>query len=172
MPPSSLLPTFKLIIYTFFYSLHFLYLTVEIFSGSCNPITLSRRYKMRFNCEFDLLLYPFDYQTCQVPLLFHTTIRNYVKFLYSQSIATFTGPSKLREYEVCSSSSSSSRRNVPYPLLCWFHPFAFFNVAQQTPNPTRIKWLKARCYMMLNFWSFTSFWLEQSKHGFVQCLKN
>ncbi|XP_063886617.1 uncharacterized protein LOC135114675 isoform X1 [Scylla paramamosain] len=73
---------------------------VEVFSGSCNPITVTRRYKMRFNCEFDLLLYPFDQQTCQVPLLFQTNIRDYVKFSYTQSQVKYTGPSKLREYEV------------------------------------------------------------------------
>ena len=58
-----------------------------------------------------------------------------------------------------------------YPLLCWWHHLAFFNVVQQTPNPTRMKWFKARCYGRPNFWSFTSFWLGQSKHSSVQCLK-
>ncbi|XP_050688543.1 uncharacterized protein LOC126981492 isoform X3 [Eriocheir sinensis] len=72
---------------------------VEIFSGSCNPLRLSRRYKMRFACEFDLLLYPFDRQTCQVPLLLHSTIRSYVRFHPNDSNVLYSGPSKLREYE-------------------------------------------------------------------------
>ena len=33
---------------------------------------------------------------------------------------------------------------MPYPLLCWWHHIAFFNVVQQTPNPTGIDWFKAR----------------------------
>ena len=51
---------------------------------------------------------------------------------------------------------------MPYPLLCWWHHLAFFNVAQETPNPTRIKWFKARCYRTPNFWSFASFWFGRA----------
>ena len=40
------------------------------------------------------------------------------------------------------------------------------------PDPTRIKWFKARCYRTHNFSSSTSFWLGQNKPGSVQCLKN
>ena len=61
---------------------------------------------------------------------------------------------------------------MPYPLLSWWYHLAFFNVVQQTPNPKRIKRLKAKCYRTPNFWSFTSFWLGESKLGSVQCLKN
>ena len=58
---------------------------------------------------------------------------------------------------------------------CPIHSYAdlaFFNVIQQSPNPTRIKWFKLRCYRMPNIWSFTSFWLGQSKPGSVPCLEN
>ena len=51
----------------------------------------------------------------------------------------------------------SKSDSMPYPFLCWWHHLAFVNVIQQTPNPTRIKWLKAKWYRMLNFWSFTRF---------------
>ena len=47
--------------------------------------------------------------------------------------------------------------SMPYLLLCWWHHLAFFDVMQQTPDPTRIKWLKARYFRTPNLWSFTSF---------------
>ena len=62
----------------------------------------------------------------------------------------------------------SKSDSMPNPLLCWWNHLAFFNVVQQTPNPTRIKWFKARCYREPNFWPFISFWLGQSKPDSVK----
>ena len=41
----------------------------------------------------------------------------------------------------------SKSDSMLYPLLCWWHHFAFFKSIQQTPNSTIIKWYKARCYI-------------------------
>ena len=41
---------------------------IEIFSGAENPITMSRMYNMEFMCEYQLHMYPFDTQTCQITM--------------------------------------------------------------------------------------------------------
>ena len=60
--------------------------------------------------------------------------------------------------------------STPYPLLWWWNHLSFF-IVQQLPNPTKIKWFKARCYRTLSYWLFNTFWLGQSKLDFIQCLR-
>jgi hypothetical protein len=38
----------------------------EKFEGTENPLLYARSYDLEFNCEFELLHYPFDRQTCYI----------------------------------------------------------------------------------------------------------
>lgn len=45
---------------------------VLTYSGNSNPLSMSRSYSVRFACEFDLRMYPFDTQVCNFSSSFGT----------------------------------------------------------------------------------------------------
>ncbi|XP_066941354.1 uncharacterized protein [Macrobrachium rosenbergii] len=72
---------------------------VDVFSGEENPITVSRKYSTTYTCQFDLTLYPFDAQHCDMHL---QVVSGLVSFLevHPNSTVIYLGSKMLNEYEI------------------------------------------------------------------------
>ncbi|XP_069189029.1 uncharacterized protein [Procambarus clarkii] len=74
---------------------------VDLFSGEENSLILSRKYTTAFTCDFDLVLYPFDVQYCDMRFRMLSGSKDYLIFEEAASSATYHGSTLLLEYEVC-----------------------------------------------------------------------
>ncbi|XP_069168812.1 uncharacterized protein [Procambarus clarkii] len=72
---------------------------VDMYSGEENPISVSRKYSTVYACQFDLTLYPFDNQHCDIHL---QIVSGQVSFLevHSNSTVVYLGSNVLNEYKV------------------------------------------------------------------------
>ncbi|KAK4304085.1 hypothetical protein Pmani_023955 [Petrolisthes manimaculis] len=72
---------------------------VDIYSGEENPLSVSRKYSTDYACSFDLTLYPFDNQHCDVHL---QIVSGQVSFLdvHPKSSVVYLGGSVLNEYKI------------------------------------------------------------------------
>ncbi|XP_068223058.1 uncharacterized protein [Palaemon carinicauda] len=72
---------------------------VDVYSGQENPLTMIRKYSTVYTCNFDLTLYPFDLQYCDMHL---QIVSGQVSFLgvSDNSSVTYLGSKVLNEYEI------------------------------------------------------------------------
>ncbi|KAK4310013.1 hypothetical protein Pmani_018391 [Petrolisthes manimaculis] len=72
---------------------------VDIYSGEENPLSVSRKYSTIYACSFDLTLYPFDNQYCDVHL---QIVSGQVSFLdvHPNSSVVYLGGTVLNEYKI------------------------------------------------------------------------
>ncbi|XP_076046337.1 uncharacterized protein LOC143028315 [Oratosquilla oratoria] len=73
---------------------------VEVFAGEENTLQLTRKYSTVFICDFNLILYPFDDQHCDMHLRILSASKAYLEFDLEHSLAEYLGNSLLVEYEV------------------------------------------------------------------------
>ncbi|KAG7167884.1 uncharacterized protein LOC121867842 [Homarus americanus] len=73
---------------------------VDLFPGEENPLTISRKYSTTFNCDFNLVLYPFDVQHCDMHLRMLSGSKNYLTFEDISSSAAYHGSELLLEYQI------------------------------------------------------------------------
>ena len=74
--------------------------TVEIYAGSENPLKITRKYNAYLICDFNLMLYPFDSQHCDIHLKLHSGSKRYLRYSSTQSKVANLGTSLLVEYQV------------------------------------------------------------------------
>ena len=74
--------------------------SVDLYQGKDNPISVSRLYSITFVCSFDLALYPFDVQNCDMKMRITSATTDYLKFNYLNSTIHYVGSKFLVEYEV------------------------------------------------------------------------
>ncbi|KAG7169454.1 Gamma-aminobutyric acid receptor subunit beta-1-like 2 [Homarus americanus] len=72
---------------------------VDIYSGEENPLSVSRKYSTKYACQFDLTLYPFDSQHCDIHL---QIVSGQVSFLdvHPDSVVVYLGSQVLNEYKI------------------------------------------------------------------------
>ncbi|XP_064083820.1 glutamate-gated chloride channel subunit beta-like [Macrobrachium nipponense] len=72
---------------------------VDVYSGEENPVSVSRKYSTTYTCNFDLTLYPFDDQHCDMHL---QIVSGQVAFLevHPNSTVVYLGSTTLNEYTV------------------------------------------------------------------------
>ncbi|KAK7077204.1 hypothetical protein SK128_002162 [Halocaridina rubra] len=70
------------------------------YSGVENPLHMLRKYNVTFNCALDLLMYPFDKQTCQISLEMRSGTREYIVLQSDGEGVVYSGGQLLVEYEV------------------------------------------------------------------------
>ncbi|XP_063869703.1 uncharacterized protein LOC135105499 [Scylla paramamosain] len=72
---------------------------VDIYSGKENPLSVSRKYSTVYACQFDLTLYPFDSQHCDIHL---QIVSGQVSFLdvHPNSSVKYLGSDVLNEYQI------------------------------------------------------------------------
>ncbi|XP_042221874.1 uncharacterized protein LOC121866320 [Homarus americanus] len=117
--------------------------TVDIYEGKENPVQLRRKYSVRYVCNFDLSMYPFDKQECHLVFTLTSAPRQYLTLrqLHEQGVA-FLGSKELIEYtieKVTMATSNSSddlysvqmvtigfRRRYGYYVLTTYIPSIFF----------------------------------------------
>ena len=68
------------------------------FDAYTNAINLEREYYQVFSCEFNLLYYPFDTQTC--PLILEPTGNSKTFLLLTEGTHKYLGPTELTQYFV------------------------------------------------------------------------
>ncbi|XP_045582905.2 uncharacterized protein [Procambarus clarkii] len=73
---------------------------VDLFPGKRNPLLLSRKYSTTFICDFDLMLYPFDVQFCDMRLQMLSGSKDFLNFEETNSSAAYYGSAVLLEYQV------------------------------------------------------------------------
>ncbi|XP_068250178.1 uncharacterized protein [Palaemon carinicauda] len=73
---------------------------VEIYRGDTNPISTTRKYFTIYTCNFDLVLYPFDIQTCILQLQILSASTEYLVFDPEDSFVEYLGPRQLVEYGI------------------------------------------------------------------------
>jgi hypothetical protein len=68
------------------------------FSGSDNPMLLSRNFNEKFKCDFNLQYFPFDTQSCMIMINANNKVKNFIQLtpvhLY------YDGPRHLQNFEV------------------------------------------------------------------------
>ena len=90
---------------SYFEMLMILYFIEEIFQGADNKVQIVRKYGITFTCDFDLILYPFDEQHCDMELELSSASIDYLAFAANASGVSYTGNPLLLEYEVCSADT-------------------------------------------------------------------
>nr|XP_053628974.1 uncharacterized protein LOC128686190 [Cherax quadricarinatus] len=73
---------------------------VEIYQGDTNPVSTTRKYHTVFTCFFDLVLYPFDIQKCDMQFQILSASSEYLIFNLSGSSVEYMGPKLLVEYRI------------------------------------------------------------------------
>ncbi|XP_076058656.1 uncharacterized protein LOC143035676 [Oratosquilla oratoria] len=73
---------------------------VEIYSGDTNPVSTTRKYSTVYTCNFDLVLYPFDIQSCFLQLKILSASSEYIIFNQTNSFVDYLGPTSLIEYGI------------------------------------------------------------------------
>lgn len=71
-----------------------------MYPGSENPMRISRKYSTVFICDFNLVLYPFDEQFCDLHLRVLSASLNYLYFDVNAAFAEYEGNTVLIEYVV------------------------------------------------------------------------
>ncbi|KAF2361463.1 Low-density lipoprotein (LDL) receptor class A repeat [Trinorchestia longiramus] len=95
---------------------------VSLYDGSENTLEVSRKYSTVFQCEFYLLLYPFDDQYCDLHFRMLSASQDYIYFDTRSASAVYEGNPILLEYQVLPplvvgvSSKESSEMKVRLPL--------------------------------------------------------
>lgn len=71
-----------------------------LFPGDQNPLVILRRYMTTFSCMVDLVLYPFDKQSCGMEFQILNAPKEFLMFNENKTMAENSGSSMLLEYEV------------------------------------------------------------------------
>ncbi|XP_042858382.1 glycine receptor subunit beta-like [Penaeus japonicus] len=74
------------------------YIKAIMFPGSGNPLLLRQELSITFQCQFDLLWFPFDNQQCSINFRLNDVESKLVRMIASEP--QYLGPEKLLEYEV------------------------------------------------------------------------
>lgn len=74
--------------------------SVKMYSGEENPLIISRVYYTNFICDFNLVLYPFDRQHCDMHLRILSASKKYITVDEMATSAKYSGSELLLEYEV------------------------------------------------------------------------
>ncbi|XP_042877696.1 glycine receptor subunit alpha-4-like [Penaeus japonicus] len=116
---------------------------VDIYDGEANPVTLNRKYSVKYACNFDLAMYPFDKQECHLEFTLSSAPRQYLVLqqLQGQGVR-YEGAKNLIEYtignvEMVSNDTKESqysvqmvnirfRRRYGYYILTIYIPSIFF----------------------------------------------
>ncbi|KAK7079135.1 hypothetical protein SK128_008292, partial [Halocaridina rubra] len=73
---------------------------VEVYFGDSNSVSIQRKYTTIFTCSFDLELYPFDEQRCDMHFSLTSAPRSFLYLQQSNSTSSFLSTPVLLEYEV------------------------------------------------------------------------
>ncbi|XP_076058520.1 uncharacterized protein LOC143035535 [Oratosquilla oratoria] len=73
---------------------------VEIYSGDTNHVSTTRKYSTVYTCNFDLVLYPFDIQSCFLQLKILSASSEYIIFNQTDSSVDYLGQTSLIEYGI------------------------------------------------------------------------
>ena len=71
---------------------------IDIYKGSENTITMSRLYNIEFFCDYDMMWYPFDSQTCFMLMKLGGGIEKLVSL--DPGLLRYLGPEELTQYYV------------------------------------------------------------------------
>lgn len=77
---------------------------VEVYSGSDNTLTIRRKYGTVYKCNFNLNLYPFDAQKCEMHLRITSELKSFLVFDPFNSSVQYLSNPFLIEYEVSDSA--------------------------------------------------------------------
>ncbi|KAK8397292.1 hypothetical protein O3P69_004770 [Scylla paramamosain] len=80
----------------------------EVFAGSDNPLVLLNKLTVTTSCQFDLITFPFDTQTCRLGVVLLGMTKEYIALVPEDSGVTYLGKRKLLEYYL------QSEKMVPY----------------------------------------------------------
>ncbi|KAG7160999.1 Glutamate-gated chloride channel subunit beta-like 1 [Homarus americanus] len=73
---------------------------VEVYDGKVNSLTIRRKYGTIYKCNFDLALYPFDVQQCEMRLRITSELKSFLIFDQWNSSVEYLSNPFLVEYEV------------------------------------------------------------------------
>lgn len=71
-----------------------------MYSGKVNTLTIRRKYGTVYKCNFDLALYPFDDQQCEMRLRITSELKSFLVFDHEKSSVEYLSNPFLVEYEV------------------------------------------------------------------------
>ncbi|KAK3887647.1 hypothetical protein Pcinc_008254 [Petrolisthes cinctipes] len=73
---------------------------VTLYSGEENPLIISRVYFTDYICDFNLVLYPFDQQHCDMHLRIHSASKEYITIDETSTSAKYISSGLLLEYQL------------------------------------------------------------------------
>ena len=97
----------------------------RMYKGSENELKYSRNYEMDFKCSYNLVLYPFDTQTCTINFDIPNVFREYID-IYNESMRNI-GSSKLEQFWITNVELISTKNNaeiigkISFKRIPWFH---------------------------------------------------
>ena len=71
-----------------------------LYGGAKNNLFMSQRFKLEYRCDFFLMNYPFDEQTCNFVLMMNLKGNNSIKLDEHSSPIIYNGPRILQEFEL------------------------------------------------------------------------
>ncbi|XP_068240407.1 uncharacterized protein [Palaemon carinicauda] len=70
----------------------------EIFEGKDNPLVLLKKLTVKTSCQFDLITFPFDTQTCRLGVVLSGVTKDYIALVPDGKGVSYLGNRKLLEY--------------------------------------------------------------------------
>ncbi|XP_066949395.1 uncharacterized protein [Macrobrachium rosenbergii] len=70
----------------------------EIFEGKDNPLVLLKKLTVKTSCQFDLITFPFDTQTCRLGVVLSGVTKDYISLVADGKGVSYLGNRKLLEY--------------------------------------------------------------------------
>ena len=115
----------------------------QIYNGSHNPLSVSQRMKVKYNCKFDIYKFPFDEEICF--LVFKINQYKKTKLMFVEEGPTsvvYTGPSIVDQFAI-GLMVSEINNTKQYTKLTLHIPFKriFTHQLLQTFFPTFVLWL-------------------------------
>ena len=112
-----------------------------VYDGSKNPLTLTRRMKIKYDCTFDMKKFPFDEQYCSVIMKISNQAMSSLR-LKSIRKAVYAGPTIIDQFSISDIDSSIEHTNKSTTYTIIFHVIRnYTNQLLNTFIPTLILWL-------------------------------
>ena len=79
----------------------------SLFQGEDNPLELKQRFKIEYNCNFQLVKFPFDHQNCELIMKMKIQKESNISLAQDSPATIYDGPTILNQFEIMQITSKT-----------------------------------------------------------------